>query len=67
VEAGRLVDLAEEGVLCQESAELGIEVAGLGVVEAGLLVVDVAGEGEAVGALGEFARESEVAPGVLGN
>ena len=46
-----LVDLAQERVLGEESSELGIEVAGLCVVEAGLGVEDVAGEGEAVGAV----------------
>ena len=60
----RLVDLAQVGVLCEESSEFGIEVAGLGVVEAGLLIPDVASEGEAVGDSGEFVGESEVAPGV---
>jgi hypothetical protein len=67
VEGGRLVDLAEERVLCQEAAEFGIEVAGFRVVEARLGVEDVSGEGEAVGAVGQFFWESEVAPGILGN
>ena len=66
MQARRLVDLAEEGVLGEESSELGIEVAGFCVVKAGLLIPDVAGEGEAVGGLGELSGESEVAPGVLG-
>ena len=48
MQARRLVDLAEVGVLGEEATELGIEVAGLCVVEAGLGVPDVAGEGEAV-------------------
>ena len=64
MQRGWLIDLAEVGVLCEESAELGIEVAGLGVVEAGLLVPDVACEREAVGGVVELAREAEVAPGV---
>jgi hypothetical protein len=67
VQARRLVDLTKEGILGQESAELWIEVAGLGVVEAGLGVVDVSGEGEAVRRGRELVRESEVAPGILGN
>jgi len=67
MQAGRLVDLAEERVLGEESSELGIEVAGLGVVEAGFGVEDVSGEGEAVGAVGQLAGETEVAPGILGN
>jgi len=66
VERGWFIDLSEEGVLGEEPPELGIEVAGLCVVEAGLGVEDVAGEGEAVGGLGELSGESEVAPGVLG-
>jgi len=67
MQARRLVDLAEVAVLCEESSEFGIEVAGLGVVEAGLGVVDVSGEGEAVLGVVELRRESEVAPGILGN
>jgi hypothetical protein len=63
----RVVGLAEERVLGEEASQLGIEVAGLGVVEAGFLVVDVAGEGEAVGGVVELVWESEVAPGILGN
>ena len=65
MEARWLVDLgSEEGVLSEESPELGIEVAGLCVVEAGLGVEDVAGEGEAVGGLASARWESEVAPGI---
>jgi len=67
VERRRLVDLPEVTVLRQESSEFRVEVPGLGVVEAGLLVVDVSGEGEAVGGAGQLLWESEVAPGVLGN
>ena len=48
MQARRLVDLAEVAVLGEEAPQLRIEVPGLGVVEAGLVVVDVAGEGEAV-------------------
>jgi hypothetical protein len=65
---GRWVVLgSEERVLGQEASEFRIEVPCLGVVEAGLGVVDVSGEAEAVGGVGQFVWESEVAPGVLGN
>ena len=64
VQARRLVDLPEEAVLGQESPEFGIEVSCLGVVEAGLGVEDVAGEGEAVGGVGQLGGEAEVAPGI---
>jgi hypothetical protein len=45
----RLIDLAEERILADESAELGIEESGLCVVEARLGFEDVSGEGESVG------------------
>ena len=64
VEAGWVVLGSQVGVLGEKSSEFGIEVAGFGVVEAGLGVEDVAGEGEAVGAVGELSWEAEVAPGV---
>jgi hypothetical protein len=67
VQRGRLIDLAEEGVLGQESSEFGIEVAGFGVVEPGLLIPDMAREGEAVLGGVELGWEAEVAPGILGN
>jgi hypothetical protein len=67
VQAWRLIDLSEIGVLGQESPQLRIEVAGLGAIEAGFGVVEVSGEGEAVGGVGQFFGESEVAPGILGN
>jgi hypothetical protein len=67
VERRRLIDLTEVGVLCEESSEFGIEVAGLGVVEARLVVEDVAGEGETILGGVELLWEAEVAPGILGN
>ena len=63
----RLVDLPKVAVLRQEAPELGIEVPSLGVVEAGFVVVDVAGEGEAVARAVELGGEAGVAPGILGN
>jgi hypothetical protein len=67
MEARWVVLGSEEQVLCEEPPQLGIEVAGLGVVEPRLLIPDVPGEGEAVTARVELRRESEVAPGILGN
>jgi hypothetical protein len=67
MEARWVVFVAEVRVLSEESSEFGIEVAGLGVVEAGLGVVDVSGEGEAIPGGLQLTRESEVAPGILGN
>ena len=66
VQARRVVDVAEEGVLGEEASEFRIEVAGLGEVEARLSVKEVAGEAEAVQALVEFRWEAVVAPGILG-
>jgi hypothetical protein len=48
MQARRLVDLAEEAVLAQETSEFWVEVSGLGEVETGLTVEEVAGQAEAV-------------------
>ena len=67
VEGRGVVDVAEEGVLGEEAAEFGIEVAGLGVVEAGFLVELVASESEAVLGGVELLWEAVITPGILGN
>lgn len=67
VEGRGVVDVAEEGVLGEESSQFGIEVAGLGVVEAGFLVELVSGEPEAVAGSVQLGGEAVVTPGILGN
>jgi len=67
VQRRRLIDLAEEAVLAQESPELRVEVPRLGVEETCLGVPQVTGEGEAVLGRGQLRGEAEVAPGVLGD
>ena len=62
-----IVDLPQVAVLCEESTEFGIEVAGLGVVELGLGVVVVARKREAVLGVVQLGWKAEVAPGILGN
>jgi hypothetical protein len=67
VEAGRVVDASQEGVLADESPQLRIEVPRLSEEEVGFSVVEVSCEGEAVLGGLELLWEAEVAPGILGN
>ena len=62
VQAGGVVNVAEEGVLGEEASQLRIEVAGFGEVEAGLSIEEVAGEAEAVSGGVELCWEAVVAP-----